>query len=369
MSLVYKKFPANEYVIVMKDGECVRKGMGLSVLYNTLKTGILLIPATACDGAFAFDDLMTLDYQSVCVQGEVTYRITDFEQAVTMADFAYEPGSAVLPNQNQHTAQQAVRYAGRDRQMAAMELLGRRINHIIKAIVIREVGRREIRSIVKQADELAQMIRETLRDNEEITQLGITVLAVNVLGISAKPETRRALEAAAREQILKEQDDAVYLRRNAAIEQERLIRENELNTEISVAQKEKEKKEKEQEIKRRLLETELEMEREEREKRMQMEHEEMEEKIKLEERNKEYVALETENGRQKADEQAYAVSALMKAYENVDVALIEACALAKMDPGTLMAKAFMEIGENAGKIGMLNMTPDLLQSLINTEHA
>ena len=29
-----------------------------------------------------------------------------------------------------------------------------------------------------------------------------------------------------------------------------------------------------------------------------------------------------------------------------------------------MAKAFMNIGENADKIGTLNMTPDLLQSVI-----
>ena len=58
---------------------------------------------------------------------------------------------------------------------------------------------------------------------------------------------------------------------------------------------------------------------------------------------------------------------MMKAYENVDVELIEACALARMEPGALMAKAFMELGENAGKIGTLNMTPDLLESMINNK--
>ena len=44
--------------------------------------------------------------------------------------------------------------------------------------------------------------------------------------------TDGALEAAAREEILRQQDDAIYKRRNAAIEQERLVKENELNTEI-----------------------------------------------------------------------------------------------------------------------------------------
>ncbi|MBR1772233.1 MAG: hypothetical protein IJ747_09425 [Lachnospiraceae bacterium] len=389
MGIVYKKFPANTYVMVMRDGNCVRKGKGLSVLYNTLRTSILLLPATAYDRAFAFDDLMTVDFQSVCVQGEVTFRIADYEQAVTMADFVFVPGSVVTlngvqrqtsGNRNGSGMSGANSVGAEDKQTAAMNLLGRRINNMIKAIVIREVSNREIRSIVKQADEMAESIKRCLQENAEVAQLGVTVLTVNVLGITAKPETRKALEAAAREQILKEQDDAIYLRRNAAIEQERLIRENELNTEIKVAEKEKEKKEKEQEIKRRLMETELEMEKEERERRMQMEKEErekrmqmeqneLEEKIKLEERNKEFVALETENERQRAEEQAYAVAAMMKAYENVDVDLIEACALARMEPGALMAKAFMELGENAGRIGTLNMTPDLLETIVKGKKA
>ena len=43
---------------------------------------------------------------------------------------------------------------------------------------------------------------------------------------------------------MKQQDDAIYKRRNSAIEQERIIKENELNTEIKIAEKEKEKHEK-----------------------------------------------------------------------------------------------------------------------------
>ena len=45
------------------------------------------------------------------------------------------------------------------------------------------------------------------------------------------------------------------------------------------------------------------------------------------------------------------------------MALVEACAMAQMDPATLMAKAFMNIGDNADKIGTINFTPDLLQTL------
>ena len=367
MGLRLKKFKPTEYVTVVRKGKTVKSGQGLTVLYNDINTDIMVAPITAFDGTFAFDDLVTADYQTVCVQGALTYMIDNYERAYRMADFTYAKNYTEKKNQ-------------------AMDLFLKRINNVIRAVVIRETGKMDVRNIIKRADEMAALIADALKNDETIEQLGVKILAVNILGIIARADTRKALEAAAREQILKEQDDAIYLRRNAAIEQERLIKENELNTEIKVAEKEKEKKEKEQEIKKRLLETELEMELERQEKeqeikgkalecelaleekekdrKIKMQQKEIEEKIKLENRNKEFVDLEVENEKKRAEEQAYAVAAMMKAYENVNVALIEACALANMDPKALMAKAFMELGENAGKIGTLNMTPDLLETII-----
>lgn len=337
MAIRFKKFQPTEYVRVIRNGRTVKEGLGLTLLYSDIQTSILLLPATALDASFAFDELITADYQSVFVQGAVTYVIEDFKQAGKMADFSYK-------------WEYGTRFG------AALELFNKRINNVINTIVIREIGKKEIRQVIQMADEMAGIILENLRQDETMINLGIRILNVNVLGIVAKPETRKALEAAAREEILKEQDDAIYKRRNAAIEQERLIKENELNTEMKVAQKE-------QEIKERKLEGKLALEEKEKDRRIKMRNTEMEEKIKLEERNKEFVELETENNRKRAEEQAFAAAAMIKAYENANVALIEACALANMDPKTLMAKAFMELGENAGKIGTLNMTPDLLAAI------
>ena len=243
MGIRFRKFQPNDYVMVIKDGDVVKRGLGLSVLYSSMRTNILVVPATAFDGAFAFDELVTSDFQTVCVQGATTYMISNYDQAIKMADFAFDSGKY-------------------ERQYAAMNVLNKRINNIIKAIVIREVGKRDVRTIITLADEMAMLISNGLSEDETIKSLGIRVIAVNVLGITAKPETRKALEAAAREQILKEQDDAIYLRRNAAIEQERIIKENELNTEIKVAEKEKEKNEKKQEMKLSIQRHELAMEKE-----------------------------------------------------------------------------------------------------------
>ena len=377
----FKKFKPNDYVMVIKNGKVVKEGLGLSLFYNDMTTNIMVAPSTAFDGAFAFDDLVTSDYQSVCVQGVTTYMIRDYAKASKMLDFAYQPK---IPT-DEKTARQ-------------MALLEKRINNIIKAIVIREVSRQDVRTIMRLADEMAVKIGEDLAKDESVAKLGVNIVAVNILGINPRPETRKALEAAAREEILKEQDDAIYKRRNAAIEQERVIKENEINTEIKVAEKEKEKEEKEQEMKQYIQKCELEMrkEAEEREQEMKMTalrndlamnrekqekefalcemaaakklkiaNEEMIGKIELEKKNSEFTALQTENERLKADQQAYAVAAVVNAYNNLNVALVEACAMAQMDPAALMAKAFMNIGENADKIGTLNMTPDLLQSIVD----
>ena len=53
----------------------------------------------------------------------------------------------------------------------------------------------------------------------------------------------KALQADAREELLRKADEAIYARRNSAVEQERKIKENELNTEIAVQQKQRQVRE------------------------------------------------------------------------------------------------------------------------------
>ncbi|MBR1507912.1 MAG: hypothetical protein IJ619_07915 [Eubacterium sp.] len=335
MAIVYKKFQNSDYVILVKKGKVINEGKGLTVLCDDMRTNIEVVPAIAYDGAFGFEDIITADFQSVFVQGVITYIINDFMKAANTFDFGF--------NRNYE-----------NKKTVNMDLICKRINNVIKAIVIREVGSRNIRDIIRLADEMSLLITNGLKEDEVIADLGVKILAINVLGINAKPETRKALEAVAREEILKEQDDAIYKRRNAAIEQERYIKENELNTEIKVAEKEKEKKD-----------AELDIEEMEKQRRIKLDMKDMEAKIDLENENKKLVQLESENDKVKADVDAYAVEKLLKAYENVNVALIEALAMGGMDPSKLMAKAFVELGENAAKIGTVNMTPDLLQSIID----
>jgi hypothetical protein len=166
----------------------------------------------------------------------------------------------------------------------------------------------------------------------------VELLGFAVLAIKPVPETAKALEAEARERLLREADDAIYLRRNNAVEQERKIRENELNTEVAVEAKQ-----------RQIAETKLTGQ------------------IALEEQRRQLVSTEAENRKTRADAEAYAVEATLKPLTALDPKSLQVLASRSADPRLLVAMAFQEIAANATKVGNLNISPELLDTLLHKD--
>lgn len=335
MGIAYRKFEPTEYVMKVKRGKIVQKGLGLSFFYNTMTTSMTVIPATAFDTGFTFDELMTADFQSVSVQGDISYIITNYERASQMVDFSWK---------------------GKKEYAAALtearQKMSRRVLNLVKVCIAKFISGRTVREAIISADELAGVLRERMKEDEGLRDLGLELVSVSILGVLARSDTRKALEAAAREEILKQQDDAIYKRRNAAVEQERIVKENELNTEIRVAEKQKEKREKEMEMNRLVQE-----------KQAELDARKLASEIRLEEENCRLVDLQTENEKKKSDARAYDSEALLKTFSGVDKEIIKALAISGMDSRSLIARAFLEMGDKAGKIGMLNVSPDLLSAL------
>ena len=90
-----------------------------------------------------------------------------------------------------------------------------------------------LKDALRASEALATQVASGLATHAEVMALGLEVLGVSVLAIKPTPETARALEAEARESILKSADEAIFARRNSAVEQERAIRESELDTEVA----------------------------------------------------------------------------------------------------------------------------------------
>ena len=94
-----------------------------------------------------------------------------------------------------------------------------------------------LREALGSSAALVAALRTGLQEAGAIRALGIEILDLSILAMKPMPETARALEAQAREAILRHADEAIYSRRHAAVEQERAIKENELDTEIAVEMK------------------------------------------------------------------------------------------------------------------------------------
>jgi hypothetical protein len=139
------------------------------------------------------------------------------------------------------------------------------------------------------------------------------------------------------------------------VEQERVIRESELNTEIAVENKNRE-----------IQESKLETQRLAMKKEMEMQEERLAFQIQQEEKNQALIDLKTRNDKAVADAKAYALKAVIAAYENTRPEVLKVLANAGLDSGRLLAQAFQGIADQAEKIGNLNITPDLLNALVKT---
>ncbi len=326
------KMQPTDYVIQYRKGKIVREGTGLSFFYFSPFSSLLCIPVGSIEAPFIFKEV-TSDFQEVTIQGQIIYKVSEPMKLSKLMNFT------LAPNGKEYTSEDPEK------------LPHRLINHA-QVLTRNTLKSMTLRDILRQYDGLVTSLKEGFKNALTITSLGIEVVDLSILAIKPTPETSRALEAEAREQILKEADEAIYSRRNSAVEQERAIKENELNTEIAVENK-----------KRQIRETQMEAEKSIQQKKREISEAEMAERIALEEKNKNLVALTTENERQEADTKAYGISAMMKAISETDPKVLQSLASVGMEPSQLVAFAFKELAENASKIGQLNISPELLREL------
>ncbi len=333
LGIRYYKAEPTTFVVKTVNGKTTNKGKGLSFFYNAATTSIAAVPMNAQEAPFIFS-LQTADFQAVKVQGQITFRVANPEAIAEILNF--------------NLKKDGVSYLSEDPLK-----LNDRIVRPAQTIVQNEVQKTNLRDAFVINTKIAQLIQQELASDVAVNAMGIEVLNTIVGRISADPETARALEAEARELILQEADDAVYGRRKSAVEQERLIKEAELQTDLSVQQKEQE-----------IAESRVENEREILRGKAKTDAERVQANIDRETQRQSLVTLQAENKKQEADTEAYAVTTKMEAFKTLPVENLKAMALANMNPEQLMAMAFESLAQNAGKVGELNITPDLFGNMM-----
>ncbi|MFL5353305.1 SPFH domain-containing protein [Archangium sp.] len=315
MSIRYMKAPPTTYVMQFKDGRVKREGPGLSFFYWAPTTTVVAVPLASADVPFAFNEV-TQDFQAVTLQGQLTYRVADPKLLAGLLDYSVKPSGEYASEDPSKLEERLV-------QLAQV-----RARMVVQSMPLREV--------LVQAATIEGKVLAALRETEAVRMLGVEVQGFALLSARPTPEMARALEAEAREALQRRADEAIYARRNAAVEQERRIKESELATELSV-----------EAGKRRIREAQIAAD------------------IAVEEQRAAFMERWSENERKAAEAKAYALEKTLAPVRDMDWKVLMAASGGGNDPKLNIALAFREMAENAGKIGELNVSPDLLRTLLS----
>jgi regulator of protease activity HflC (stomatin/prohibitin superfamily) len=326
------KFDSMTYVIKFKNGHVAKEGRGLSFFYYGPTTSISAIPIGSNNLPFIFSET-TKDYQTITIQGQITYKIGNPRQLADILDFTVN-GRGIYKKDDTEKLNQTIVNEAQTATSSFVHQLG-------------------LKEVIRSAKNVESKITEGLANSQAIKMLGIEILSINILAIKATPEMERALETETRERLQQEADQAIYERRNFAVEQERKIKESELNTEIAVEEKKKQIAEKQAQTEIQQAENDRKL----REMKVQAD-------ISVENQKKQLIEQKTANDRKEAETQGYVLETTLKPYKEIDWKILTALNN-NADPKFNVSLAFRELAENAGKIGNLNISPELLDTLLN----
>jgi hypothetical protein len=297
-----------------KSGKVVRQGAGLSFVYFAPTSTIVQVPLASVDVPFAFNEV-TADFQDVTVQGDLTYRIAKPVELSKLLDYSVDAH-------------------GRSRSDDPSKLNDRLV-HAVQILTRAFTQERLLADVLVSSDSLVNVVSAGLKNSEAVAMLCVEVLGLSISSIKATPEMSKALQAEAREKLLQKADEAIYARRNTAVELERQIKENELNTEIAVEQKQ-----------RQVRETKLAAD------------------IAVEKERATLVERKIENERKESEARAAALAAMLEPIKGVDWRTLMAVGSGGITSGQMIAMAFRDLADNADKIGQLNISQELLASLL-----
>jgi hypothetical protein len=219
----YKKAPPTVHVILHQSGRVIKEGPGQSFWYFAPISTVVDVPLNSQDTSFIFTET-TADFQELTLQGQLIYRIVAPDIAASVLDFSVDKrGRYLAPKHAQ-----------------PQELLAARLINTTQVVAQSIIRPLPVREILKNPGLISTAIFELLKKSDVLQALGVQVIELALIAISPSKETARALESETRELIQQQADQAIYARRNAAVEEERRIKESELETEIAVENKRRE---------------------------------------------------------------------------------------------------------------------------------
>lgn len=284
MMFNYYKGEPNTYTICFKDGKVRKHGAGINFWYSPLTTTISAVPVASQESHFVFTET-TADFQEVAIQGSLTYRLDAPLDVASRLDYTVDPAKK--------------RYKSEDPSK-----LVQRVINVVQGHTRALISQLSLEKALTSVGSVAKEVLAHVSAAQDLSSLGVVIEGLHFVSIKATPEMQKALEADFRESLSKRADQAIYDRRKAAVEEERKIRESEMNTDVE-----------------------------------------------LENRKKALVDTQARNELKLAEAQAKAEELKLSPY-------------GELPPQALVGLALKEWAANSGSIDNLTITPDLLSKVV-----
>jgi regulator of protease activity HflC (stomatin/prohibitin superfamily) len=194
-------------------------GPGLAFWFHPLSTSIATIPLDDRELPFLFHE-RSRDFQDVTVQGTISFRVTDPERLAARVDFAIDLQSGLPLRQ-------------------PMDKLASLLTELAQQFAWDYLAHTDLRKILENGVEaIRNRIQQGLGHDGDLEELGVTLVSVRVGAVKPVADVEKALQTPTREAMQQQADEATFKRRALAVEKERAIRENELQSEIELAHRE-----------------------------------------------------------------------------------------------------------------------------------
>ncbi len=298
---------ASVHIQRYKRGRRVQSGRGLAFWFAPDGASIAEIPMDDRDLPFLFHS-RSKDFQEITVQGVVVWRVANPENLADRIDFSIHLSGGA------HLGQ-------------PLDQIASLLTSISQQYAAQYLAERDVAAILADGVKpLHERIEAGLTGSDRISGMGLEVVSVRVADISPSTELKRALQTPTFERVQQQADQATFERRALAVEKERAIAENELQNQIELARRQKE-----------LIENEAANARDR-------------------------ASAEADSKKIVAEGDAARIRTIEQAKADMEKARVDI--YATVPPAVLMSLAAQEFATKLKTIEHLNITPDMLSTLL-----
>jgi hypothetical protein len=218
--LSHLKSEASHHVIRFKNNRVSAQGRGLGFWFAPAFNSIMEVPLQDQETTIYVKG-RSQDFQQLAVQGSVVWHVSNPEKASQHFDFTIEL------NRGTHTQEPLV----------SIEM---RLVNQIEQIAMQYLASAPVRILLDTGvAPLVAIITAQMLDSAVFEDVGISIAEINLAEITPSKALTTALLTPTLEALQQKSDEAIFERRALAVDKERAISENELANRIELAHREK----------------------------------------------------------------------------------------------------------------------------------